>query len=183
MMGKKKIFAKEFFCMVFCLCLSAVDTSRAQNAGDTQEYVNSSPAFSISYPTDWIKLPMAGPLQVLRVGAAGPTPSPALAVTVYVAASPFLDGYPVERSAKDLANALAQVGKDVRILYEKPSKLRSGTPAYEAEFEYVIDTAKVNVLMVATKTEDQRMIMATMGSRDGRVGDELKKILYTLNMK
>jgi len=161
------------------LLIAYTSASHAQNAQwNTKEYVSSLWGFtlSISHPAEWVEQPLIDSMQVLRVSAPGPIPYP----TIIVSVIPPL--YTLERSAKDLAARLRRFDYEVKILYEKPSELKNGAPAYEAELEWIWDGTKLNTLMLATMKE-RVMIMVTVNNPKDRIGEDLKKILYSLEVK
>ena len=174
----ERVIGTVLIVMSVVLLMVYASASQGQNTqGNTKEYTNSTPAFTISYPADWVEQPAIDPFQVLRVGTSGPMPYPNLAVSI------LPPGLPLEQSAKDFAsNALGRFDKDVKILYERPSQLNSGAPAYEAELEWVRDGKKLNTLMVATK-KDGQTVMVYLNSPNGRIGEDLKKIVYSLDVK
>jgi len=69
------------------------------------------------------------------------------------------------------------------MIYDKPSQLKDGAPAREAEFEWVRNGAKVNTMMLAATNGQGALIIDDLTSENGRIGDELKKILYSLAVK
>ena len=157
--------------VVFC-----ASGSHAQNTqGDTKEYVSSSPAFTLSYPAEWVEQPLLGPVMRMHVGSTGPTPITSLAVNILYS--------PLEDSAQSLATGLKNLGTNVRMIYDKPSQLKDGAPAREAEFEWVRNWAKLNTMMLAATNGQGALILADLTSGSGRIGDDLKKILYSLEVK
>jgi hypothetical protein len=85
-------------------------------------------------------------------------------------------------SAGLLAGFLRQIGKDVKVLYDKPSKLQDGSPAQEAEIEWVLpDGPKINSFLLATKKESM-WIWVSLHHHLGTIGDDLKKIAYSLKV-
>ncbi len=158
------------------LVLFCASVSHAQNAQrDTKEYVSSSPAFTLSYPADWAERPLRGPVMRMCVAATGPTFLPDLTVQIFYS--------PLEDSAQNLAMGLKNLGTNVRMIYDKPSQLKDGAPAREAEFEWVRDGAKLNTMMLAATNGQGALIVAALTSENGRIGDDLKKILYSLEVK
>ena len=158
------------------LVLFCASVSHAQNTqGDTKEYVSISPAFTISYPADWVEQPLLGPVMRMRVVATVTTPFTNLSVQIFYS--------PLEDSAQNLAMGLRNTGTNVKMIYDKPSQLKDGAPAREAEFEWVRNGAKVNTMMLAATNGQGALIIADLTSENGRIGDELKKILYSLAVK
>ena len=97
-------------------------------------YVNGWPPFTVSYPKDWAEQRVQGPGEVFRAAALRPPlpPSPTLAVVT------FGNSADISGAANMLAGIFGSIGsQDVKVLYDKPSKLQDGTPAQEAEIEFV----------------------------------------------
>lgn len=142
-------------------------------------YVSGWPAFSLSYPKDWQALPSTSPYMVFRVGAPRSSlpPSPTLAISN--APIPL----PLDKLTSVMAPELAKVGKDVKVVSDKPTKLKDGTPAQEAEFEWVITNGpKINSMFLATMKEDVWIIVAIRDDK-GKIGEDLKGILYSLKFQ
>jgi hypothetical protein len=71
-------------------------------------------------------------------------------------------------------------GRDIKILDDKPSQLKDGTPAQEAEVEWVRnDELKLNMLVLTTR-KDSALIMITQGSDNGKIGEDMKNYAYSL---
>jgi hypothetical protein len=139
-------------------------------------YVSGWPAFTLSYPADWVELPPQM-RQVFRVAAPGPTQLPGLTISVFSSLLP-LDNTPML-----VVPAFERMGRDVKVLYKKPSQLKDGTPAFEAELEWVISSGdKVNTLVFSTAKEDVWVLM-TLSDVKGKIGEDLKGIAYSLKIK
>jgi hypothetical protein len=137
-------------------------------------YVNSWPVFTLSYPAHWQEqTPQAG--QVFNATAPGLTPR--LKVSVF----PY--SMPLEMATHIFTNALRQIGSDIKVIYDKPSKLKDGVPAQEAELEWVHNSGtKLNTLLLAANKDDI-WIMITLSDIQGRIGEDLKDIAYSLKIK
>src|SRR5208283_1286302 len=101
-------------------------------------------------------------------------PSPTLAIVAFA--------YPgdISASADMLASALAPYGKDIKVLSNKASKLHDGTPAQEAEIEWVFTNGpKIYAFQLATKIEGE-MIWVTLYDDKEPTGEALKNIAYSL---
>jgi hypothetical protein len=139
-------------------------------------YVSGWPAFTLSYPADWVDLPPT-PRQVFRVAAPGASQLPGLTISV------FSNLMPLENTTAIMVPVFERIGKDVKVLYKKPSQLKDGTPAFEAELEWVNPSGdKVNTLLFCTAKEDVWVLM-TLTDQKGKIGDNLKGIAYSLKMK
>ena len=142
-------------------------------------YVNGWPPFTVSYPKDWAEQRVQGPGEVFRAAALRPPlpPSPTLAVVT------FGNSADISGAANMLAGIFGSIGfKDVKVLYDKPSKLQDGTPAQEAEIEFVPPNApKINGFLLTTK-KDGAWIMITMYGDKGMIGEDVKSIAYSLKV-
>jgi hypothetical protein len=141
-------------------------------------YVNGWPPFTVSYPKEWVEQPLMQGM-VLHVAALRPSlpPSPGLVV------SAFPNPGDISGSAGMLAGFFGQMGrKDVKVLYDKPSKLQDGTPAQEAEIERVPPNGpKSNTFLLATQ-KDGIWIWVSVDHDQGMTGDNLKRIAYSLKV-
>ena len=139
-------------------------------------YVNGWPPFTVSYPKEWVEQPLVLPVEVYRAVPPGWPPDPALIVRSFA--------YPadISGSADLLVGVLGQQGyKDIKVLYDKPSQLHDGTPAREAELEWVYPGGpKVNTFMLATKKDDVWIMVTLTSAR--MIGDDLKSIAYPLKV-
>jgi hypothetical protein len=137
-------------------------------------YVNGWPVFTLSYPAHWLEqTPEAG--QGFSAAASGLAPR----LTVSV----FPNSMPLEMATNFFIIALRQIGSDIRLIYDKPSKLKDGAPAQEAELEWVHKSGiKLNTLLL-TANKDDIWIMITLSDIQGRIGDDLKSIAYSLRIK
>jgi hypothetical protein len=134
-------------------------------------YVNGWPRFTIHYSKDWVeRRPEA--MESFRVSAPGPVPHPAFAVAF--SSLPV----PLDKLADSLLSLNRRRATDVTILSDKPSQLRDGTPAREIEFEMVKGGALFHTMSLTAKKGDL-LIITAVESRTGRVGDDLKAILYS----
>ena len=87
-------------------------------------YVNGWPTFALSYPVDWIeKTPeLRGAFRAEALGG-----SPSLRISVI----PNMNT-PLKYSTRFVIPELAKIGKDIKVIYDKETKLEDGTPAQEA---------------------------------------------------
>jgi hypothetical protein len=140
-------------------------------------YVNSSPAFSISYPSNWLeKAPE--PKSGFAFIAESPEGFPGLKIAVIPNVST-----PLEYSAGASFRALAKIGKNIKLIYDKSVNLEVGIPAQEAELEWIDNSGiKVNVLSLIVK-KDNTWIVIALGNNKGRIDENLKKIAYSLKIK
>ena len=142
-------------------------------------YVNGWPLFSVSYPKEWAVEQPLMPGMVLHTAAPRPSlpPSPSLVIAA------FPNPGDISGSASMVAMIFGQMGrKDVKVLYDKPSKLQDGTPAQEAEIEWVPPSGpKSNTYLLATQ-KDGIWIWVSMDHDQGMIGDDLKRIAYSLKV-
>jgi hypothetical protein len=149
-------------------------------------YVNGWPAFTLCYPKDWeVQRPVVYPYnEVFRVGAprGGIDPSPILGISVYP------NPLPLEKLTSVIVPILSQLGKDVKVVSDKPVQLKDGTPAQEAEFEWVIseldgvNVVKLNSLYLATTKDDVWISVGIIHDR-GKIGEDLKSTLYSIKLQ
>ena len=138
-------------------------------------FVNSWPAFSVSYPTNWLE---KAPESQYVFRAESREGLPWLRILVIPNTST-----PLEHSASAYIHRLAQIGKDIKLIYDKQVKLEDGSPAQEAEIEWVDNSEiKVNGLFLTLKKEDNWIVIILTNNK-GRVNEELKKIAYSLKFK
>jgi hypothetical protein len=73
-----------------------------------------------------------------------------------------------------------QLGTDIKVLSDKPSLLKDGTPAREAEVAYVDKKGiKWNDFILMTKKESVYFVIHVVDDK-GRIGEDLKSIAYSL---
>ena len=122
----------------------------------------------------WVELP-GGAGTVLRAGAPRPDlpPSPILSITV------FPTPLPLEDWAKVHMPIWVEYFTDIKVLSDKPSLLKDGTPARELEIEAVFKNGpKANGLLLDTKKESAWISITLID--DKKIGENLKKIAYSL---
>jgi hypothetical protein len=141
-------------------------------------YINGWPAFTVSYPKEWVELPLfIG--SVFRAGAARPSlpPAPSLDIGVY---SSFL---PLEDWARIFMPVYEQIGTDIRVLSDKPSRLEDGTPTREVEMEWVPKNGpKLNTFILTTK-KDWAWVWIQLTDDKGKIEEDLKKYAYSLTFQ
>ncbi len=141
-------------------------------------YVNGWPRFTVHYPKDWVERPLPpGGGDAFSAGAPGPARSAALSVGVgsYPA--------PLETFARVCLPVLRAMGAtNPTLVSDKPSQLKDGTPAREIEIDFVINGTPTKFVAVAVKKGDV-VIYANMRSPGGKMGDDLKAFLYSLEFQ
>ena len=156
-------------------------------------YVHGWPPFTVSYPKEWVEWPGPGPATAFYAGAVRPDspPSPVLSIiaipsviTIEEQAKEFMAPYPLDEQAKPLMALYANLGTDIKVLYDKPSRLKDGTPAREEEIEYVEKNGgrKMNDFWLMTK-KGLAVVAIHLGDDKGRIGEDLKKIAYSLTFQ
>jgi hypothetical protein len=144
-------------------------------------YVNGWPAFTVSYPKEWVEGVWPG--AVFRAGVPRPNLPPSPVLTINVPLSPL----PLEDWAKlfmPTFNNNIDIATDFKVLSDKPSQLKDGTPAREVELGYVLKNgpnAKDFILM--TKKDVAWWVTITLGADEGKLGEDLKNIAYSLTFQ
>jgi hypothetical protein len=138
-------------------------------------YVNGWPRFTITYPKDWVEeTPMFH--EIFRASA----PDQALGEKVTIAINPFSES--LDKVAGLNVSGFKAIAKDVAVLSDKPSQLRDGIPAREVELQMVLNGLAFNYLFIGTKKGDT-LIGVGVGSFRGRIREDLKAILYSLEFQ
>jgi hypothetical protein len=138
-------------------------------------YVNGWPRFTVTYPKDWVEH-TPYPQEVFRVGVSGPTPEGWFSVTTAPLSYPDLPS--LDKLADHLLNFF-RAAKDLTIVSDKPSRLRDGSPAREVEIKMIMNDVLVAHVFLTTKMLDL-WISPGVGSRSGKISEDLKAILYSL---
>jgi len=89
---------------------------------------------------------------------------------------------PIDKWSDILVPPLRWPGSDITIVYDKPSQLKDGTPAQEAEIEWVSNAVKVNMLVLTTK-KDAAWVQIIQASDKGKMGEDLKNYPYSLTFQ
>ena len=148
-------------------------------------YVNGLPAFTVSYPKEWVEVPLTGPGGVFMAAGMRPDSYPSPVLTIAVFGTPL----PLEEWAKLVMPVWVNVFTDIKVLSDKPLQLKDGTPARQVEVEFVgkIDITgssiknppKCGGLLLATK-KDLTWVSIWLSDDGGKLGEDLKKIAYSL---
>ena len=136
-------------------------------------YVNGWPAFTVSYPKEWVEVTAQGN----SVFSAGVSQQHLPFLGIDVMPNPL----PLEEWAKIYMAHFLELATDIKVLSDKPSQLKDGTPAREVEWEGVTKTTglKTNVLLLMTK-KDVIWVVTIVVADEGKLGEDLKKIAYSL---
>jgi len=148
-------------------------------------YVNGWPAFTVAYPKEWEEVPLTGPGGVFMAAAARPDSHPSPVLTIAVFPAPL----PLEEWAKIMMPVWVDIFTDIKVLSDKPSQLKDGTPAWEVEVEFVAKTditgssvknpPKCGGLLLATK-KDMTWVSIWLSDDKGRIGEDLRRVAYSL---
>jgi hypothetical protein len=142
-------------------------------------YVNAWPAFSVSYPKEWVDQPLA-------LGEACRVADPVSTVVPRIPnlqASAYSDPRDIANSADIFVGNLSMAGmKDIKVLSDKPSRLQDGAPAQEVEMDFLrTDGVRVNMISLATKKNDM-WISIRVASDKGKIGDDMRNMAYSLKV-
>ena len=184
----KKLITLLLVMTVVFLAGSSFTPTHAQNTAEGEKptfyrltpgvYVNGYPRFTISYPKDWVEH-VPYPTEVFRVGASGPIPEAWFSIV------PAPLSYPGLPSLDKLADHLLSFFKgmkDLTVVSDKPSQLRDGSPAREVEIKVIMNDVPVPHVFLTTKMLDQWITMG-VGSRSGKITEDLRAILYSLTFQ
>jgi hypothetical protein len=142
-------------------------------------YVHGWPAFTVTYPKEWAVLPPPTGASFLA-GVSRPSlpPSPGLTISVTTIPLPLEDCW-----AKGLMPMYLQISTDIKVLSDKPSQMKDGTPTREVEFELVLKNGlKLNNFILMTK-KDLAWINITLRDEKGKIGEDLKNYAYSLTFQ
>jgi hypothetical protein len=140
-------------------------------------YVNGWPRFTITYPKDWVVVEHPLPQEVFRAAASEAGWFPSFHVT------PSPTPLPLDKVADLLMSYAKTYDKNATVVSDKPSQLRDGTPAREVEIQYFSrNGVQINWLTLGTKRGDL-WINTGVVSNKGKVGEDLKAILYSLKFE
>jgi hypothetical protein len=151
-------------------------------------YVNGWPSFTVTYPKEWVELPPQSPVIVFQVMGVRPDLPPSQVLSVFVFPSPL----PLEDWDKSTMPIWLTVFTDIKVLSDKPSQLKDGTPAREVEIEMVPKqfrptgeiSEKVNLhgVYVATKKDLTWVTIFLAGDLE-RPLEDWKTIAYSLTFQ
>ncbi|MGD0661153.1 MAG: hypothetical protein ABSD38_24075 [Syntrophorhabdales bacterium] len=144
-------------------------------------FVNAWPAFTVTYPKDWVEQPNPpGPRPDFRAGAPRPNlpPSPMMAVNTFMNVARLSD-----MATWYITNIYSLMGKDFNVLYDRPTKLKDGTPAQEAEIEWTImNGPKLHTFLFGTNRTGTWSVIEITDDK-GRLGEDLKSIAYSMKFQ
>jgi len=123
--------------------------------------------------------------EVFSAGAprANLSPSPFLVINVISSALPLEDW------AKTMMPFYAMIGTDIKILSDKASQLKDGTPAREVQLEYVSKGSqgmgaglKQNDFHLMTN-KDTSCVDVSLSTGEEKAGEDVKRIAYSLTFQ
>lgn len=138
-------------------------------------YLNGWPAFSVSYPAQWLEKTPVPPF-VFIAEASGGFPSLRVAVLANMHT-------PLKYSTRVYIPELAKMGKDINVIYDEEASLKDDTPAREMEIEWVLNSGiRLNSMFITAKKEDV-WITVSISDTKGKIEEDLKGIPYSLKIK
>jgi hypothetical protein len=150
-------------------------------------YVNGWPPFTVSYPREWVEL-RGLPGQVYRAGGTRPDLPPGIHMPILNVAF-ITASLPLEDWAKVFMPMWGRINTDIKVLSDRPTLLKDGTPAREVEVEYVpkyeatlgniTDAPRLLTYILVTK-RDLAWIWVNLIEEKARFGEDLKKIVHSL---
>jgi len=185
----KKLIVLSVITAVMFLTWGPVAPARAQDSAKDDKptfyhlvpgtYVNPWPRFTLTYPKEWTaERPTLILGMVFTVSPPGPGPHPTLGVVVIGPAAPL------DKFSEGLLPVFKALGMtDVTVVTDKPSHLQDGTPAREVELHYTANGIPINWLCLATKKGDDMLVHVEVTSLSGKVGEDLRAILYSLHFE
>ena len=139
-------------------------------------YVNGWPRFTVHYPKDWVERPPMGNGTIFRVSPSGQFSSHYFSVVV-------VPSIPLDRLAEAFLPPMKAMGfMDVTVVSDAPSRLRDGTPAREIDLHLVANGIPGDCVFLAANKGDV-LIHVSMSSDGGKVGDDLKVFLYSIEFQ
>jgi hypothetical protein len=141
-------------------------------------YVNGWPAFTVSYPKDWEEM-LGGPFAVFYAGRTRPDLPPGTHLpSVIIIVVPSV--LPLEDWPKIFMSMIVATYTDIKVLSDKPSQLKDGTPSRETVGEGVTkDGRKENSFSVMTK-KDVTWVDVTVTDDKGMISEDLKRTARSL---
>jgi hypothetical protein len=192
-----KLFAASLLTALVLLTGGFLTLSRAQAPGTDLKptfisptpglCVNGWPPFTVSYPKEWVEVSQM-PGNVCRIEGSRPGLLPGTHLPI-LSASVLSAPLPLEDWAKIIMPVVQVIGTDIKVLTDKPSRLKDGTPAREVEIEYVpaygltpgkaTDAPKMIFYYLLTR-RDLAFIWVTVNEEKARFGEDLKKHVHSL---
>lgn len=149
---------------------------------EKKTYINKSPYFSISYPGDWVEQESTI-LTKFDFNAVSPSGLPDMKIFINNAPP---DG--LKNSINSYSQFLSmQLGIKNKIISQKESSLKDGTPALEGEIEMGFDGINKFIILILNTIQEDKMISVQLTCVKLKYDDNMKKMIreitYSLNFK
>ena len=133
-------------------------------------YVNGWPLFTVSYPKEWVEGPAIAGF-ALSVGV----PRPDLPPDIYLPGLSIVvvpSSLPLEDWAKQFMPVVIEgcAGRDVKVLSDKPSQLKDGTPAREIEWEGAFENGPKDSAFALITKKDVTWVAIILDADRGKLG-------------
>ena len=139
----------------------------------TKVFTNESPAFSLTYPENFIELkpnPITKQVFVANI----------LGCNLIITIKKISPKRRLEEAAKKIVILLKRFVKEIRVISNKPTTLRDGTPAYESIIEYK-SAGNYNVKSIHISVfKDEKWIRVSLSAGAIYFNENLKKIVHSL---
>ncbi|MHA1254407.1 MAG: PsbP-related protein, partial [Promethearchaeota archaeon] len=150
-----------------------------ENDLTTATYEHKSPAFSISFPSDWKQVkPVPTPV-LKQVFLALAFPNYELSISISKKSQEMV----LENTSKELVRYSNTIGNDTRIISSQQTQLKDGTPANETVIEYLRRGFYKYKILCVTVFSDNKIIRIIVSSVANCYREDLKKIVYSLELK
>jgi hypothetical protein len=175
MSGLFILFVLTMFLVPGAVCAS----EQKATAPGTELYVHKSPAFTVTVPSNWaVSDKSQNPACVLRKAY---DPDEVTTFEISVA------DLPKDLAYTDLVEGLIEFFEDTygatncKKLYERNTKLKDGTPAYELEVEWKHPAILLYTYQLVVFKDKKRVWISV--TTNSPVSDQLKQIPYSLTFK
>jgi hypothetical protein len=137
-------------------------------------YVNGYPRFTITYPKDWVeRTPILERGGVFRASRPGPVQFPSVSVLVNTYPAPL------DKLRDLIMRTYRSISADPTLISDKTIQLPDGSQAQEVETTAIVNGAPRRDLALGVK-KGEWWTMITLVSPNGRIGDDLRAILYSI---
>jgi len=119
---------------LFVVLLAAAFVVGAMTMASAAEYVNKTPAFSVTWPDDWTDKAVSNKATDMKT-LDGPNKDMGFTISVY----DIVEGVKLEGAAEQYGKALEEsgIGSEFEVISNEATKTKDGTPAYIAETEWM----------------------------------------------
>lgn len=171
-----KIFKRLLLAVagVFLLIVSYADPHLKAESKEAI-YHNYWPVFSITYPNHWIKKQPERRM-VLKVEA--PERYPVLRIAVipdFITSS--------KRMADLYLSEFEKLGDDINLIYDRDVVLEDGTKTREMQIKWAPHDEPKQTTLILTAKKEGSWISIFLSSTDGKIGEDLRKIPYSLKIR